>query len=107
MAPKAAAKQLSRKAPAKKQTRNPLGTATAAYREAEKKLASAKKAYDRALVIEARAAEKLRTVKEKIAAKTAKQTPANQPRNVPSEAESGDNPPAEFPPFDPSNSLND
>jgi hypothetical protein len=73
---KAAVKKATRNAPAKKRTRNPLATATAAHQVTEKKLSVAKKAYDRALVAEARAAEKLKKVNEKIAQKAAKQRPA-------------------------------
>ncbi len=42
----------------------------------EKKLAIAKKAYDRAVVAEARAAEKLKKVNEKIAQKAGKRLPS-------------------------------
>jgi hypothetical protein len=73
---KAAVKKATHKAPAKKRTRNPLATATAAHQVTEKKLAVAKKAYDRAVVAEARAAEKLKKVNEKIAQKGGKRLPS-------------------------------
>lgn len=73
---KAVAKKITRKASVKKQTRNPLATATKLHRVAEKQLTTAKKAYDRAVVVEARAAEKLNAVNEKIAKKAAKNSEA-------------------------------
>jgi hypothetical protein len=76
-ATKAVAKKATRKAPAKKRTRDPVGKATAAHLVTEKKLAIAKKAYDRAVVAEARAAEKLKTATDKLAAKSRKQQAAN------------------------------
>lgn len=75
-ATKAVAKKGTRKAPAKKRTRDPVGKATAAHLVAEKKLAVAKKAYDRAVIAEARAADKLKAVIEKIAKKAAKEQSA-------------------------------
>lgn len=69
---KVAAKTSMRKSAVKKRTRNPLATATKLHRAAVKQLATAKKAYDRAVVTEARAAEKLSAVNEKIAKKAAK-----------------------------------
>ncbi|MEK4032233.1 hypothetical protein WOC76_23330 [Methylocystis sp. IM3] len=48
---------------------------------AEKKLTVAKKAYDRAVVAEARAAEKLKKVNEKIAQKAMKQRPSTASGN--------------------------
>ncbi|MFM8808330.1 MAG: hypothetical protein ACKOJB_05395 [Chthoniobacterales bacterium] len=44
---------------------------------ADKKLAIAKKAYDRAVIVEARAAEKLKAATEKLAAKILKKQGAN------------------------------
>jgi DNA-binding protein HU-beta len=61
---KTAVKKATRKAPAKKRTRNSLATATVAHQAAEKKLVVAKKAYDRAVVAEARAARNLRKERE-------------------------------------------
>ena len=69
---KAVAKKSARKSAAKKRTRNPLATATKLHRAAEMRLASAKKAYDRAVIAESRAAEKVNAVNEKIAKKAAK-----------------------------------
>lgn len=76
-ATKAVAKKATRKVSARKQTRNPVATATAAHLVAEKKLASAKKVYDRAVIVEARAAEKLKAATEKLAAKALKKKGAN------------------------------
>jgi hypothetical protein len=83
---KAAVKKATRKAPAKKRTRNPLATATAAHQVAEKKLTVAKKAYDRAVVAEALAAEKRKKVNEKIAQKAVKQRPSTASRTSVAEA---------------------
>jgi hypothetical protein len=69
-------KKATRKAPAKKRTRNSLATATVAHQVAEQKLVVAKKAYDRTVVAEARAAEKLKKVNEKIAQKAEKRRPS-------------------------------
>ena len=69
---KAVAKKTTRKTAVKKRTRNPLGTVTKLHLAAEKKLATAKKAYDRAVIAESRAAEKVNAVNEKIAKKAAK-----------------------------------
>lgn len=69
---KAVAKKGVRKAAVKKRTRNPLKTATKLHLAAGKQLATAKKAYDRAVIAEARAAAKLNAVNEKIAKKAAK-----------------------------------
>jgi hypothetical protein len=56
---KTAVKKATRKAPAKKRTRNSLATATVAHQ-----VADAKKAYDRTVVAEARAARNLRKERE-------------------------------------------
>jgi len=69
---KAVAKKGARKTAVKKRARNPLKTATKLHLAAGKQLATAKKAYDRAVIAEARAAEKLKAVNEKIAKKVAK-----------------------------------
>jgi hypothetical protein len=73
---KTAVKKATRKAPAKKRTRNSLATATVAHQVAEQKLVVAKRAYDRTVVAEARAAEKLKKVNEKIAQKAEKRRPS-------------------------------
>ena len=72
VARKTVAKKATRKTAVKKRTRNPLATATKLHLTAEKQLVTAKKAYDRAVIAEARAAEKVTAVNEKIAKKAAK-----------------------------------
>ena len=78
---KAAVKKATSKAPAKKRTRNPLRNGDSHHQVAERKLTVAKKAYGRAVVAEARAAEKLKKVNEKIAQKAIKQRPSTASGN--------------------------
>lgn len=66
------AKKTARKTTPIKRPRNPLATAIAMHTSAQKNLVAAAKAYDRAVFAEARAAEKLSAVKEKIALKSMK-----------------------------------
>jgi hypothetical protein len=67
-----AAKKIVRASAPKKQVRDPLAKAIAVHAAAQKDLSAAIKAYDRAVMVEARAAERLSEVKERIALKAMK-----------------------------------